>query len=111
VAGVLLSAVGDELVLAHPSDRLGTAGALVTLGGPALYLVGLAAFGRRIGRRPQAAGLVAAAVLLAAVPVAARADGLVVAVAVTIVLVGLAATDGGLGRRHAHDAAAGARPT
>ncbi len=111
VAGVLLAAVGDELVLAHPSDRLGTAGALVTLGGPALYLVGLAAFGRRIGRRTPAAGLAAAAGLMAAVPLAARADGLVVAVAVTIVLVALAATDGGLGRRHAHDATAGARPT
>jgi low temperature requirement protein LtrA len=111
VAGILLAAVGDELVLAHPSDRLGTAGALVTLGGPALYLVGLAAFGRRIGRRPPAAGLAAAAGLMAAVPLAARADGLVVAVAVTIVLVALAATDGGLGRRHAHDATAGARAT
>ena len=58
-----------------------------------------------------AAGLAAAAGLMAAVPLAARADGLVVAVAVTIVLVALAATDGGLGRRHAHDATAGARPT
>jgi hypothetical protein len=48
---------------------------------------------------------------MAAVPLAARADGLVVAVAVTIVLVALAATDGGLGRRHAHDAKAGARAT
>ena len=102
VAGVLLSAVGDELVLAHPTDELGTAGALVTLGGPALYLVGLAAFGRRIGRRSSAAGLVAAAVLLAAVPLAARADGLVVAVAVTAVLVLLAAVEGGLRRGHGH---------
>jgi low temperature requirement protein LtrA len=109
VAGVLLSAVGDELVLAHPTERLGTAGALVTLGGPALYLIGLAAFGRRIGRRPPTAGLVTGAGLLAAVPLAARADGLVVAVAVTVVLVALAATDGGLGRRHAHDATARAR--
>jgi low temperature requirement protein LtrA len=102
VAGVLLSAVGDELVLAHPTDELGTAGALVTLGGPALYLVGLAAFGRRIGRRSSAAGLVAAAVLLAAVPLAARADGLVVAVGVTAVLVLLAAVEGGLRRGHGH---------
>jgi low temperature requirement protein LtrA len=102
VAGVLLSAVGDELVLAHPTDELGTAGALVTLGGPALYLVGLAAFGRRIGRRPSAAGLVAAALLLAAVPLAARADGLVVVVAVTAVLVVLAAAEGGLRRGHGH---------
>jgi len=106
VAGVLLSAVGDELVLAHPTDRLGTAGALVTLGGPALYLVGLAAFGRRMGRRPPTAGVVTAAVLLAAVPLAARVDGLVVVGVTTAVLVALAATDGaGLGRRHRRGAA------
>jgi low temperature requirement protein LtrA len=111
VAGVLLSAVGDELVLAHPSDRLGTAGALVMLGGPALYLVGLAAFGHRTGRRPPVAVLVVAAGLLAAVPLAARLDGLVVAIAVTIVLAGLAAMEGGLGRRQAPDATAGERAT
>ena len=100
VAGVLLAAVGDELVLAHPTDRLGTPGALVALGGPALYLLGLAAFGRRVGRRTPATGPVVAVVLLAAVPLAAQADGLAVAVLVTAVLVALAATDGGLGRRH-----------
>jgi low temperature requirement protein LtrA len=111
VAGVLLSAVGDELVLAHPSDRLGTAGALVTLGGPALYLVGLAAFGHRIGRRPPVAGLIVAAGLLAAVPLAARLDGLAVAIAVTIVLAGLAAMEGGLGRRHALDSTEVAQAT
>lgn len=99
VAGVLMSAVGDELVLAHPTDRLGTAGAVVTLAGPAVYLLGLAAFGLRIDRRPRAAGPVAATLLLAAVPVAARLDGLVVAVTITLVLGVLAATDGaGVGR-------------
>ena len=51
VAGVLLTAVADELVIAHPGDELGTAGALVALGGPALYLLGVVAFGIRLGRR------------------------------------------------------------
>jgi low temperature requirement protein LtrA len=101
VAGVLLSAVADELVLAHPTDRLGTAGAIVSLTGPALYLLGLAAFGRRIDRQARATGPIVAVLLLAAIPVAARLDGLVVAVATTVVLVALAATDGaGLGRRN-----------
>ena len=40
VAGILLTAVGDELVITHPGDELGTAGALVVLGGPALYSSG-----------------------------------------------------------------------
>ena len=34
VAGIVLVAVGDELVIAHPTDDLHEAGALVTLGGP-----------------------------------------------------------------------------
>ena len=109
VAGVLLSAVGDELVLTHPTETLGTAGAVVTLGGPALYLLGLAAFARRIDRRPPVTGPIVAALLLAAIPLAARMDGLVVAVAMTVLLVALAATDGaGLGRWHRREPAAAA---
>ena len=99
VAGVLLAAVSDELIIAHPSDDLGTAGALVTMAGPAIYLLGLAAFGRRVGRHAPLTGPIVALALLALVPVAAQLDGLVVAGAVTAVLVVLAATDGGLGRR------------
>ncbi len=44
VAGVIVAAVGDELVIAHPTDRLGTAAVLTVVAGPALYLVGLALF-------------------------------------------------------------------
>ena len=76
VAGILLAAVGDELVLAHPDDPLHTAGALVVLGGPALYLLGLVAFGARVGRRQPWTRPAAAALLVAAMPLAARADGL-----------------------------------
>jgi low temperature requirement protein LtrA len=93
VAGVLLSAVGDELVLAHPGDPLGTAGALVTLGGPALYLLGLVAFGARVGRHPPWIRLAAAAVLVAAVPLGARADGLLVAGLTAALLTLVAAAD------------------
>src|SRR5829696_6747625 len=50
VAGILLTAVGDELVIGHPDDELGRGGALVALGGPALYLLGLVAFGARVAR-------------------------------------------------------------
>jgi low temperature requirement protein LtrA len=93
VAGVLLSAVGDELVLAHPGDPLGTAGALVALGGPALYLLGLVAFGARVGRHQPWTRLAAAAVLVAAVPLGARADGLLVAGLTAALLTLVAAAD------------------
>jgi low temperature requirement protein LtrA len=93
VAGILLTAVGDELVIAHPSDELGTAGALAALGGPALYLLGLVAFSARVGR-PQPWTRAAAAVALAAcVPLAAEARGLVVAGLATALLTALVVTD------------------
>jgi len=43
VAGIIVSAVGDELVLAHPGHATG-AGIAVMVGGPALYLLGVGAF-------------------------------------------------------------------
>jgi low temperature requirement protein LtrA len=93
VAGILLAAVGDELVLGHPDDPLGTAGALVALGGPALYLLGLVAFGARVGRRPPWTRPAAAVLLVAAVPLAARADGLLVAGLTAALLILVAAAD------------------
>ena len=38
VAGILLTAVGDELVIAHPTDELKDAELLAVVAGPALYL-------------------------------------------------------------------------
>jgi low temperature requirement protein LtrA len=89
VAGILLTAVGDELVIAHPGDELGTAGALVALGGPALYLLGIVAFGARVGRHQPWTRTAAAVLLLAAVPLAAEAPGLLVAGLVAALLITL----------------------
>src|ERR687895_2508862 len=86
VAGIVLVAVGDELVIAHPTDDLSNAGALVALGGPALFLGGLMARAARLGQaqsRPRAIALVA---LLAAVPLAGGLDGLVVLALLTALL-------------------------
>ena len=46
VAGIVLSAVADERVLHHPYGHTGPGDAAVILGGPTLYLAGLAAFKR-----------------------------------------------------------------
>ena len=78
IAGIVLVAVGDELVIAHPTDALHDAGALVALGGPALFLGGLMASAARLGHAQSPPRTVAVVALLAAVPLAARADGLVV---------------------------------
>ena len=48
VAGIILAAVGDELVIAHPSEELPRAELLAVVGGPALYLLGHALFRLRM---------------------------------------------------------------
>jgi low temperature requirement protein LtrA len=48
VAGVVLAAVGDELVIAHPTDELSRAELLAVVGGPALYLLGHVLFRLRM---------------------------------------------------------------
>jgi low temperature requirement protein LtrA len=89
IAGIVLVAVGDELVIAHPTDDLTDAGALVTLGGPALFLGGLMACGVRLGHVQSRPRVIALAALLAAVPFVGGIDGLVVAALVTALLTGL----------------------
>jgi low temperature requirement protein LtrA len=46
VAGIIVAAVGDELVLHHPGGHTEPKTAIVLLGGPALYLVGNLLFKR-----------------------------------------------------------------
>jgi low temperature requirement protein LtrA len=89
IAGIVLVAVGDELVIAHPTDGLSNAGALVALGGPAGFLGGLMACAARLGQvqsRPRVIALVA---LLAAAPLVAGVDGLLVAALLTALLAAL----------------------
>jgi low temperature requirement protein LtrA len=51
VAGVILSAVGDEVVNKHPTDDLADAEVAVVAGGPAPYLLGHVAFRLRLTGR------------------------------------------------------------
>ena len=46
VAGIILAAVGDELVLQHPSGHASPGAVATIVGGPALYLAGNALFKR-----------------------------------------------------------------
>ena len=50
VAGIVVSAVGDELSLTHPHASCDVLAAIVLLGGPALYLLGNALFKMTVNR-------------------------------------------------------------
>lgn len=51
IAGIIMVAVGDDLLVAHPGDPLSTAGVVMATLGPAVYLLGESAFRlRMIGR-------------------------------------------------------------
>ena len=102
----MLVAVGDELVIAHPSDDFHDAGALVALGGTAIFLAGLMACAARIGQAQSAPRAVAIVALLGAVPLAAGGDGLLVSALLTAVLAALVVAEqsrGAEGRATAGD--------
>ena len=87
VAGIIVVAVGDDLLIADPSHSLSTAGAVMVLGGPALYLLGESLFRlRMIGSvSPKRIGtIVLLCVLLALAPhVTALELSVIVAAVVT----------------------------
>jgi len=89
VAGIVVTAVGDELSLSHPDGHIHPATAAVLIGGPMLFLIGaqafkLAAFG--MWSRSRLSGIAALAALVLAVPVLTP---LGLAMATTAVLVGV----------------------
>ncbi len=47
-AGIILSAVGDELVIAHPTEVLPPNEVVAVAAGPAIYLFALTLFGYRL---------------------------------------------------------------
>ena len=65
VGGVVLLAVGDDLVLAHPDDPLDAATLAIIVAAPALYLLGNLLFKRSIGRPWLRSHLVGMAALTA----------------------------------------------
>ncbi len=71
VGGVVLVAVGDELVLAHPDDPLDATTLAIVVAAPTLYLLGNLLFKRSIGRpwlRSHLLGMAALSALWFAAP-------------------------------------------
>ena len=99
VAGVVAISVGDELVIRHPSGHTRPAWIAVVLGGPALFLAGRASLEYAVFARVSRDRVVGILVLAAMSPAAILAPPLVVALAATVVLAGVAAADAARARR------------
>ncbi len=87
VAGVILSAVGDELVIAHATEELPTPELLVVVAGPALYLLGHVLFRLRMAGSLSWKRSLGALACLAVAAVGTVVPALVVAALLVAVLV------------------------
>jgi low temperature requirement protein LtrA len=87
VAGIIVAAVADEFVLAHPAGHTDFETIVAVLGGPALYLVGNLLFKRTTAARVPLSHLVGLLLLALLVPLAIAASPLVSATAAMLVLV------------------------
>lgn len=87
VAGIIVSAVADELVLTHPAGHIDLKTTFAVLGGPALYLLGNILFKRAIWGRLPLSHLVGLGLLALLIPVAAVASPLALGAAATVILV------------------------
>ncbi len=93
VAGILLSAVGDEIVIAHPTDELSGAEVIAVVCGPALYLLAHVALRLRVAGTISPRRLGGAVACLAIGAIGTFAPGLVVGALLLAVLVGVIAGD------------------
>jgi low temperature requirement protein LtrA len=89
VAGVIVAAVGDELVIAHPTDELPGRELAVVVAGPAIYLVAHALFRLRMAGSLSWKRLAGALACAAVGGVGTVAPALVVQALLVAVLVGV----------------------
>ncbi len=86
VAGVIVSAVGDEIVILHPTERLPAAELVAVVAGPAIYLVGHALFRLRMAGSISGKRLAGAIACVVVGIVGAFIPALVVAAMIVAVL-------------------------
>ncbi|SCG64763.1 Low temperature requirement protein LtrA [Micromonospora echinaurantiaca] len=93
VAGTVFTAVGAELVIAHPLGHSEPAWGAVLLGGPALFLAGRAAFEYTVFARLSRGRLIGLLAAVALIPAMRHVPPLPSALTATAVLAGVAASD------------------
>jgi low temperature requirement protein LtrA len=87
VAGIVVSAVADEITITHPDGHVQVAQACALLGGPALYLAGNVLFKRASAKNYPLSHLVGLGLLAALVPVALGLTPLALGAATTAILI------------------------
>ncbi|MFC4911093.1 low temperature requirement protein A [Actinomadura gamaensis] len=93
VAGIIVGAVADEMVIAHPSGHVSGGMIAVALGGPALFVAGHALFKRVVFGHFTTARVVTIIALGAVGLVAGRLTPLTLGFATTLVIAALALWD------------------
>jgi low temperature requirement protein LtrA len=87
VAGIIVSAVGDELMLKHPHGHADATTTAVLIGGPALYLAGNLLFKWLTAGWPPLSHLAGLGMLVALVPATPHVQALPLGAAATLVLI------------------------
>jgi low temperature requirement protein LtrA len=87
VAGIIVSAVADELLLAHPAGHIDTRTAWAIIGGPALYVLGNLAFKYLVVGRVPLSHMVGLLLLGTLVPLLDEMSPLALASLVTLALI------------------------
>jgi low temperature requirement protein LtrA len=100
VFGIVVTAVGNHLVITHPSGRTQLAWAMVILGGPALFLIARTGLDYTVFARVSWVRPVEILLLAALVPLMPFASPLIAAIAASAVLAGIATADAARARRH-----------
>jgi low temperature requirement protein LtrA len=94
VAGIIVVAVGNELVISHPSSQLHGAQLVAVAAGPVLYLLGSVVLKIRVLRVRWDRRFIAALLIVAATAVGQSLPGLALWAVLVAVLVGLAVIEG-----------------
>lgn len=106
IAGIVVSAVGDELLLAHPSGHSDVKAMIGIIGGPLLFLIGTLLFKRSIRGIFQLSHLVGIGLLIVLIPFAHDLSPLVLSSATTVIVMIVAVWEAiSLGAKHAPDEA------
>ena len=91
VAGIIATAVGDDLLIAHPHDPLHGVGLAMVVGGPVLFLLGESLFRWRLTGMKNYRRLGVAALIVLLVPLGLHISALLLIVLVVALLAALAA--------------------